>query len=273
MRTLANMRISELANGSDSRRRGLPWHALCVALTLMVSAVFAQQPAELKANADAAYVAGDFTDAVDGYEQVLAQGQVSAEIQFNLGNAYFKSGQVARSILNYERAHKLAPQDEDIVFNLKLAKLSTKDRIETMPEMFFVTWWNTLLQALPMDGWAWSAVVSLILVLAGLGIFRFSASVGIRQASFYAALLVGLWGLFSGYAAQQQYRRMMNDDRAVVMRPTVNVKSAPEQGGKDLFVVHEGLVVQVTETIGTWYRIRLADGNVGWVPQEAVEGI
>lgn len=239
----------------------------------MVSVVFAQQPLELKASADAAYVAGDFAIAVDGYEQVLAQGQVSAEVHFNLGNAYFKSGRIASSILDYERAQKLAPQDEDIAFNLKLAQLSIKDRIEVMPELFFITWWKATLRALPMDGWAWSAIISLLLVLLGLGIFRFSASEGLRRTLFYTAILVGLWGLFSGYAAQQQYHRLLNDDRAVVMRPTVNVKSAPEQGGKDLFVIHEGLVVQVTETIGNYYRIRLADGNVGWVPQEAVEGI
>ncbi len=251
----------------------LSWLALCLGYAMTAHSAFAQQPAALKASADSAYISSDFVRAADTYEQVLAQGFVSAEVHFNLGNAYFKSGQVARSILNYERAHRLAPQDEDIVFNLKLAKLTTKDRIETMPELFFVTWWNALLRALPMDGWAWSAVVSLMLVLLGLSIFRFSASVALRQAMFYTALLVGLWGLFSGYAAQQQYRRVTDDDRAVVMRPTVNVKSAPEQTGKDLFVVHEGLVVRVTETIGVWYRIRLSDGNVGWVPQEAVEGI
>jgi tetratricopeptide (TPR) repeat protein len=251
----------------------LSWLALCLGLAMTAHSAFSQQPDALKASADSAFIASDFERAAETYELALAQGFVSAEMHYNLGNAYFKSGQVARSILNYERAHRLAPQDEDIAFNLKLARLSTKDRIETMPELFFITWWNALLQALPMDGWAWSAVVSLMLVLVGLSIFRFSASVGLRQAMFYTALLVGLWGVFSGYAAQRQYRRMMDDDRAVVMRPTVNVKSAPEQTGKDLFAVHEGLVVQVTETIGTWYRIRLADGNVGWVPQEAVEGI
>lgn len=255
------------------RGSGLTGHTVCLGLTLMASVVFAQQPAELKANADAAYMAGNFSVAIDDYEKVLAQGFVSPEVHYNLGNAYFKAGRIAPSILHYERAIKLAPMDEDIAFNLKLAQLSTKDRIEVMPELFFITWWKALLRALPMDGWAWSAVISLFLVLSGLGIFRFSANEGLRRTLFYTAIVVGLWGLFSGYAAQQQYRRLMNDDRAVVMRPTVNVKSAPEQSGKDLFVVHEGLVVQITETIGNYYRIRLADGNVGWVPKEAVEGI
>lgn len=273
MRRVNGYWLLVIGRGLTWQGRGLPWQATCVALTLMASVVFAQQPNEVKATADAAYMAGDFTAAIEGYEQVLGQGFASAEVHYNLGNAYFKAGRIAPSVLQYERAHKLAPQDEDIAFNLKLARLSTKDRIEVMPELFFITWWNTLLRALPMDGWAWSAIISLLSVLLGLGIFRFSANESLRRTLFYTATVVGLWGLFSGYAAQQQYQRLVNDDRAVVMRPTVNVKSAPEQSGKDLFVVHEGLVVQVTETIGTWYRIRLTDGNVGWVPQEAVEGI
>lgn len=260
-------------HGLTWQLRGLPRQALGLALSMMVSVVFAQQPTELKATADSAYMAGDFTAAIEGYEQVLGQGLVSAEVHFNLGNAYFKAGRIAPSILQYERAHKLAPQDEDIAFNLKLAQLSTKDRIEVIPELFFITWWKTLLRALPMDGWAWSAIVALLLVLTSLGIFRFSSNESLRRSLFYTATVVGLWGLFSGYSAQQQYHRLVNDNRAIVMRPTLNVKSAPEQSGKDLFVVHEGLVVQITETIGAFYRIRLSDGNVGWVPKNAVEGI
>lgn len=260
-------------SGYKVRSRRLLWQSVGFGLTMTASVVFAQQPAQWKAAADSAYMAGDFAAAADGYEQLLTSGYSSAEVHYNLGNAYFKSGRVAPSILHFERALKLAPNDEDIAFNLKLVQLTTKDRIETMPELFFISWWKSLLRALPMDVWAWSGVASLLVVLLCLTAFRFSNAVAVRQVLFYSALLTGLWGLFSGYAAQQQYRRLMNDDRAVVMRPTVNVKSAPEQGGKDLFVVHEGLVVQVTETIGGYYRIRLADGNVGWVLKETVEGI
>jgi SH3-like domain-containing protein len=59
----------------------------------------------------------------------------------------------------------------------------------------------------------------------------------------------------------------------VVFESTLNAKSAPEQTGKDLFVIHEGLVVQITEEIGDWYRIQLSDGNVGWVPKSVLEVI
>ena len=265
MRKLAHIRMSELANG-------LIRAGVC-ALIVLFAQVANAQPEAIKVAADSAYIAGRYEDAIKGYEEVLAQGLISPEVHFNLGNALFKTKRIAPSILHYERALKLAPQDEDIRFNLKLAGMTTKDKIEQMPELFFVRWWNTMLQAMPMDKWAWSCVVAFLLVLIGIGIFRFSTHEGMRRTLFYTSFVIGLWGIFSGYAAQKQYVRLVNDDRAVVFRPTLNVKSAPEQSGKDLFVVHEGLVVQITEEIGDYYRIRLSDGNVGWVPKDAVEGI
>jgi tetratricopeptide (TPR) repeat protein len=245
---------------------------LFAAVFILPSSVLAQHEASI-AKADSAYMAGEYEAAISGYEQVLAQGQVSPSLYFNLGNALFKAKRIAPSILNYERALKLAPQDEDIRFNLKLASMTTIDRIEQMPVLFISRWHDAFMQALPMDMWAWSCVLAFLLVFIGLAIFRISDNEGMRKALFYTAMVLLIWGILSGYAAQQQYHKLTQDDRAVVFEPTLNVKSAPEQTGKDLFVIHEGLVVQITEEIGDWYRIQLSDGNVGWVPKSALEVI
>ena len=244
----------------------------CAVVFLLPNSVFAQYEASI-AKADSAYMAGEYEAAISGYEQVLAKGQVSPSLYFNLGNALFKAKRIAPSILNYERALKLAPQDEDIRFNLKLASMTTIDRIEQMPVLFLSRWHDAFMQALPMDTWAWSCVLAFLLVFIGLAIFRISDNVGIRKALFYTAMVLVFWGILSGYAAQQQYHQLTQDDRAVVFESTLNAKSAPEQTGKDLFVIHEGLVVQITEEIGDWYRIQLSDGNVGWVPKSALEVI
>jgi len=245
---------------------------LFAAVFILPSSVLAQFEASI-AKADSAYMAGEYEAAISGYEQVLAQGQVSPSLYFNLGNALFKAKRIAPSILNYERALKLAPQDEDIRFNLKLASMTTIDRIEQMPVLFLSRWHDAFMQALPMDMWAWSCVLAFLLVFIGLAVFRISDNEGMRKALFYTSMVLLVWGILSGYAAQQQYHKLTQDDRAVVFEPTLNVKSAPEQTGKDLFVIHEGLVVQITEEIGDWYRIQLSDGNVGWVPKASLEVI
>jgi len=135
-----------------------------------------------------------------------------------------------------------------------------------MPRLFFIEWWEAIPPALPMDVWAWMTVAGIALAFTMLAVFRLSTSESARRTLFYGAVVTLLLGIFSGHSAQRQYHRLVHDDRAVVFRPTLNVKSAPEQTGKDLFVVHEGLVVRITDRIGDWYRIRLSDGNVGWVP-------
>lgn len=227
----------------------------------------------LKDSADQMYSQGEFEIAADLYEQILSQEYVSAEVHYNLGNAYFKSGNIAACILNYERALKLAPKDEDIIFNLKLANLSVKDRIEEIPHLFIVDWWKIILSTFGTDGWAWSIVISLILGLMGLLLFKFSGDEGIRRLTFYAGVISLMWCAFSAFAAQKNFNHAVRDNRSVVFASTINVKSAPDQKGKDLFVIHEGLVVTVSDELNGWSRVKLANGNIGWVPSEVLISI
>lgn len=258
-----------LLNGNST----MTGRAIILMLTLWASVGMAQQTDLFKASGDSAYVAGQFESAIQSYEAVLSADMESAEVLFNLGNAYFKVNHIAPAILNFERALKLAPDDEDIRFNLRLASLTTKDKIEEMPRLFFIEWWEAIPPALPMDAWAWMTVAGTALAFIMLAVFRLSTSESARRMLFYGAVVTLLIGIFSGYSAHRQYDRLFHDDRAVVFRPTLNVKSAPEQSGKDLFVIHEGLVVRITDRIGDWYRIRLNDGNLGWVPTDSVVGI
>ena len=256
-------------------RNSKRWAKVLMASLLMLSSfcnAFAQVES-LKDSADHAYINEQFTESIQAYEQILAQEYVSAEVHYNLGNAYFKMGKIAPSILNYERALKLAPNDEDIKFNLRLANLSVKDKVEEIPQLFFIRWWNQILKMFSTDGWAWSAVVAIILGLAGFLLFRFSNEEGMRRLTFYTGLIALAWGAFSIYGAQKNFNHVVNDGRAVVYEYTLTVKSAPDKKGKDLFVIHEGLVVQVTDELNGWSRIKLTNGNDGWVPSETLERI
>lgn len=243
-------------------------------LALLFASITAfAQVDEVKSAADQAYITEDFQKAIELYEQILAQEYVSAEVYYNLGNAYFKAGQIAPSILNYERALKLAPADEDIQFNLKLANMSIKDKVEVIPELFFVTWWKSLFKIFSADGWAWNAVIAFILSLVGILLFMFLGEEALKRLTFYSAIIAFTWSVFSVYAAEQMYQHNVNDDRAVIYASTVTAKSAPDQKGKDLFVIHEGLVVTVSDELNGWLRIKLSNGDVGWIPEGAAVSI
>ena len=85
---------------------------------------------ELWTEAERAYREGEFAEAVVAYEAIIAQGMESAELYYNLGNAYFKQNNLGRSILFYNRAQLLNPSDEDVRHNLMYARTKTKDNIQ-----------------------------------------------------------------------------------------------------------------------------------------------
>ena len=238
---------------------------------LSFSSMTHAQVENTKLEADQAFIEERYAEAVELYEGLLSKEYVSAELHYNLGNAYFKTNQVASAILHYERALKLAPNDEDIQFNLKLANLSIKDKVEDIPQLFFINWWNTVIKTFTTDGWAWNAVVAFAIGLLGFLIFRFSSEEAMKRLTFYAGVLSITWGVFSVYAAQKNFVHAVDDNRAVVFATTVTAKSAPDKKGKDLFVIHEGLVVTVSDELNGWVRIKLSNGDVGWIQKESVE--
>lgn len=243
-----------------------------IGLILISVTAFAQVD-ELKEIADQAYTEQDYQKAIELYEDIIGQNYISAEVYYNLGNAYFKAGQVAPSVLNYERALKLAPNDEDIQFNLRLVNLSVKDKVEVIPELFFVTWWKTTLNIFTVDGWAWSSVIAFVIGLVGLLLFKLSSEESMKRLTFYTGIIALLWAGFSIYAAEKAYDHVVNDKRAVVFTSTQTAKSAPDQKGKDLFVIHEGLVVTVQDKLNGWARIKLSNGDIGWIPESTVVSI
>lgn len=250
----------------------------CLSLALIVVSGLSSlhgfaQVETLKLKADEAYVAGALDTAINNYESIIAQEYVSAEVYFNLGNAYFRTGNIPNTILNYERALKLAPSDEDIQFNLRLAKLRTVDKIEALPELWFITKMRSFYQIMHVDSWGW-AMILFSLLMVGCIVVYFSASNSfIKKNGFFGAILFGTGLLLSFYMSEMAYTRLTADNRSVVMQPSLTVKSSPDKSGNDLFVVHEGLVVTEEDATGEWRRIKLPDGNTGWVPAASLEKI
>ncbi len=239
---------------------------------LICSGAYAQV-ADIKAMGDQAYISGALDTAITQYESIIGQQYVSAEVHFNLGNAYFRTGNIPRAILNYERALKLAPADEDIQFNLRLAKLRTVDKIEAVPELWFVTKWKGMYQLLHVDNWAWAFILISCFLVGCIVVFVTATHPFIKKNGFFGSIVFAVLLVLSIYFAQTAYNHLTNDNRAVVMQPTLTVKSSPDKSGNDLFVVHEGLVIEEVDQAGEWLRIKLPDGNTGWVPAKSLEKI
>ncbi len=241
-----------------------------LAVLIFVSA-FAQT--DLLQTANDHYTKDEFKEAIDVYNQLLMSSMESPELYFNLGNAYYKTGQYTLSILNYERAKLLAPDDEDIDFNLQVVNQKVVDSIQELPGIFIVRWWDSLVNSQSTDKWAWMSIVSFLLFLVMMGFYFFARSGDIKRITFWSGSLLIVLAIFSWSFAARQKSRMVNHTFAIVMHPTVTVKSSPSEKGTNLFVIHEGLKVKITDKIGEWVEIKLADGNKGWLLTESIERI
>ncbi|MDR2414150.1 MAG: tetratricopeptide repeat protein [Odoribacteraceae bacterium] len=227
----------------------------------------------LETEAARAYQEGNHARAAELYNEILETGVESVTLYYNLGNCYYKQNEIARAILNYERALLLDPRDEDVIYNLEMARRATVDKINVLPLFFLVEWYNAVVTALTADQWGYFSVFLFLCFLGAIALFFHATTVAFRKGGFVVALVALFLSLSSVWFAAKQYRRETVRDQAIVMTPSVVVRGAPDPSGTELYVVHEGLKITVIDSLGQWYNIRLADGNVGWVPRADIESI
>jgi tetratricopeptide (TPR) repeat protein len=227
--------------------------------------LFAQSPNEIFSTANAQYQKSEFEQAAAQYEKIISLGYESAEVYYNLGNCYFKLNQTGPAILNYERAKKINPDNDDINFNLRLANLRVADRIEPLPEMMLVKALKNILSALSVDGWSKWAVALLWLAFAALAGFMFINISKLRFASFLVGLFALLIAVAFLFIAFQQNNYLQTHRFGIVTVTNTYVKSAPADRGTDLFILREGVKAEILEEASDWRKIKLADGKIGWI--------
>lgn len=242
-------------------------------MVVMLTSMPASSSPVTKQEADHAYIKGDYRQAIAGYQRLLRQTR-SADLYYNLGNAYYRSDSIAKAILAYERASFLSPGDKDIRFNLQFARSKTIDKLSPENEVVFTTWYRSVVNLASADTWAWISIVSLVSALSLLFVFLFVSRLAWRKIGFFGGVLFVVVFSLSTLFAWLRHHSMTEQRGAVVVAPSVNVKKTPSQSGEDSFILHEGTRVDVTDSsIKSWCGIRLADGREGWVPVSKLEKI
>lgn len=221
--------------------------------------------------AENAYASEDYQKAIDTYESVLKSEGESAEVLYNLGNAYFKAGQIAPAILNYERALLIKPGDGDIRFNLNLSKQNTIDKIEPISDFFLVKWFNGVQNLFSVETWSTIGIISFCLFISCLILFFLGKWMLMKKIGFYLGLVLLFFIVMSNIFAAKQKQNLLNRTGAIVFAPTVTVKSSPDASGTDLFILHEGTKVNIKNQLGDWHEVELEDGNVGWIQKKDIE--
>lgn len=226
-----------------------------------------------KSGGDSAYIKNDYKSAIQIYEALLEKGE-AAEVYYNLGNCYYKTNDIAKSILNYERALLLDPGNTDIRVNLEMARAKTVDKITPIPDIFFVAWIKSLINCLSVDAWAKCGILFFMLFLVAVALFFFSKQASLKKGGFIGGIVFLILVVLSNVFASQQKAVLVNRNAAIVLVPSVTVRSTPSESGTSLFILHEGSKVELKDnSMREWKEIRLEDGKVGWVPTSSIEVI
>lgn len=217
---------------------------------------------------NAAYLAGNYPAAIEAWESLAGE---SHKLYYNLGNAYFKNGELGRSIVLYNKALRLRPGDRDARFNLAIARSRVRVRIEPVPRFFMSRWVDTARGLLSGNGWAVVSLIMLAATLAALLFYLLGKQRTVRKSGFYGAIVAFLIFLIVFGFALRGRREARNPSAAVVMSEAATVKTAPDTASPDAFILYEGTEIRITGQLDDWREVEIADGNKGWIAASAIE--
>ena len=216
------------------------------------------------------YQTGDFAGALEAYEAILEAGYDSGDLQYNLGNAYFKLGRLGPAILAYERARRAMPRDENVEANLELARSLTADQITPLPEFWPSVVWRAWVDLLPRQ---WLVALVVLGYLSAMGLLTWRLATGVRRR--WVTVLAGTLAVATAVLAVNLAVRelgVLRSERGVVMVTETAVQSAPaDDPSLRLFTIHEGARVRIDRRSAGWVEIVLEDGQVGWLRAESIE--
>ena len=258
-------------NGGGKKAAGAAMLVLLLGLSFPAAAQ--NDVSSLWDKAGEAFAAGQWQNALNYYQMIEGENLQSADLFYNIGNTYFKLDDNAHAILYYERALKLDPSHGDAAHNLDIVRQLTLDKIDEVPDFILVSWFQSLRQSLSADAWAWITLGLLLLTGILVTLFLNGAAPALRKVSFILACIVFVMAILAFLFSLQQKHAVTRQDSAIVTAPVCSVKSSPADGGKTVFVLHEGTKIRLLDNVGDWSKIEIADGRQGWASVQTFEAI
>lgn len=244
---------------------------LCILLFSLTSLLIAQEEQSFK-QGNEAYKAEDFALAQEQYQQLVDQGFTSPELLHNLGNTYFKTGQLGKAILYFEKAYRAKPSDKNIKHNLAIAREEIDSPVIEIPEFFLVRYWKGFSGILSPIFWQLLQLIATIGFLYGIYIWRIKNTESLKLRGFMimiAALISIILFFLAGQTAQSQ---LSNRDSAIIMN-VATLMSAPDERSENKTKLSEGVKVKITDSIDEWNKVILMNKDQGWVLKSALEVI
>ncbi|TSC92747.1 MAG: hypothetical protein Athens101428_800 [Candidatus Berkelbacteria bacterium Athens1014_28] len=239
-------------------------------LVAFASVGFSQPFQKELVRANQLYKSGNYQEAITVYETVIQQGYHGTSLYYNLGNAYYRSGQFGMAILCFEKASQITPGDEDVQHNLAISNSKIVDKVDVVPKFFLFSWWEALENLFHPHGWKVFMFVVYLLFIFTVGIFFTAKKASVKKYSFFGGVSILFVFLLSVVIFQTKQHQLENYKYGIVLEQVVNVKSSPDAKSSDAFILHEGIKVKVEDKLEGWNKIRLSDGKIGWLESSTI---
>jgi tetratricopeptide (TPR) repeat protein len=223
--------------------------------------------------ANEAFQQNDFEKAVQLYEELTKAGYRSVSLEYNLGNAWYRLSRPGKAILHFERALLLAPDDEDIQYNIALVRQQLKDEIEPLPVFFFSYWWSVWRTMLSSKAWGIMALLLWWVGFACLVLWKLGKARKFRKMGFIVGISCLILSLLPFSLALSRMGYENDPGQAVILEETASLRSAPDEAGTEVMLLHEGTKVSLNEKINEWWNVHLVNGEKGWLQDKVMEKI
>ncbi len=247
------------------------WLAVILCL-LYIPISSAQNASSFDAGA-AAFAKGDYKNAIQSYEAILTEGMEGKNVYYNLGNSYYKDNQLGKAILNYERALLLDPGDQEAKTNLSIAKYKVKGEIDPVPPFFLRSWWNSTRNALGSTIWG---VISLLFfwgAMLCLSLWQIGKNKDQKKKGFLAGISLLLLTIIPFSLAWSAYQYQKDTNEGILINTTASLKSGAAENSEQIRIIYEGTRLELMDQINVWYKVRLENGEIGWLEEKSFEEI
>ena len=233
--------------------------------------------------ADSAYTADNYAQAAELYLKVINEEGTSSKILYNLGNSYFKLGEMGNAILAYERALRLDPSDKDIKNNLEFVNARITDRpgergtfVENALDAFSASMMS--------NTWAWIAFACFVLTLAGILAYLFVNSIAVRKLGFFGGIVTFIVMCCAIFFAFRSEAICMADNVAIITSPSTILSTAPrapQDRNQEAMLLHEGTKVTILDSVSStvdsvrsvWYDVQIDNAHRAWINGRDIEKI
>lgn len=239
-----------------------------------ISAVVAQfEQQDIFQSANKAFSNKKYDEAIQLYESILDKNYQSSELYFNLGNCFFQKKEWGKTILNYERALLITPNETAILHNLSLAKSNTIDEIVVLPSFFLTRWWTQIRNITHSGFWSLLGILFIYVGIGGIVLWILGKERITRKQGFFGGMMALGLSIMIFALAYDSFQIQKKSDVAIIMSKETLLKSLPDEISNELLPLHEGTKVKIIEKITSWYKVRLDNGEIGWIIESALEEI